>query len=131
RLTHAGREPSAQAGFVNTPVYRGSTVVFETLDALEDTTLPHRYGRQGTPLTRGFETLLNELEEAQTTVLTPSGLSAISLALLTVVSEGAEILVTDSVYQPTRAFCDTLLKRMGITTRYFDPRIGAGIADLI
>ena len=130
-LTHGGRAPEAQHGFVNTPAYRGSTVIFPTLDALDDHTLRYRYGRQGTPLTDGLEALITELEGAAGTMLTPSGVSAISLALLTCLSVGDELLVTDSVYEPTRNFADTVLKRMGITTRYFDPRIGAGISDIV
>jgi cystathionine beta-lyase len=63
--------------------------------------------------------------------MTPSGLSAISTALLSVLSSGDEVLVTDSVYEPTRAFCSDLLARMGIGTRYYDPRIGAGIGALL
>ena len=130
-LTHGGRVPETQYGFVNTPAYRGSTVVFPTLDALDDQTIRYRYGRQGTPLTDGLETLVTELEGAAGTVLTPSGVSAISLSLLTCLSVGDELLITDSVYEPTRSFADTVLKRMGITTRYFDPRIGAGIANIL
>lgn len=130
-LTHGGRDPGAQHGFVNTPVYRGSTVVFPKLNDLDDHTIRYRYGRQGTPLTDGLETLITELEGAAGTVLTPSGVSAISLSLLTCLSVGDELLVTDSVYEPTRVFAETVLKRMGITTRYFDARIGAGIADIL
>lgn len=130
-LTHGGRDPANQHGFVNTPVYRGSTVIFPTLEALDDATIRYRYGRQGTPLTDGFETLVTGLEGAAGTVLTPSGVSAISLALLTCLSVGDELLITDSVYEPTRILADTVLKRMGITTRYFDPRIGGGIVDVI
>lgn len=130
-LTHGGRDPAGQHGFVNTPVYRGSTVIFPNLAALDDSTIRYRYGRQGTPLTDGLETIVTELEGAAGTVLTPSGVSAISLALLTCLSVGDEVLVTDSVYEPTRIFADTVLKRMGITTRYFDPRIGSGIAGIV
>lgn len=130
-LTHGGRDPSAQHGFVNTPVYRGSTVIFETLADAEDARIRYRYGRQGTPLTDGFEAILTQLEGAAGTVLTPSGVSAISLSLLTCLSVGDEVLITDSVYEPTRIFADTVLKRMGVTVRYFDPRIGAGISSLL
>ncbi|HCO56080.1 MAG TPA: cystathionine beta-lyase [Pelagibacterium sp.] len=129
-LTHGGRDPNAQHGFVNTPVYRGSTVIFDTLAELDDARIRYRYGRQGTPLTDGLEAMITELEGAAGTVLTPSGVSAISLAFLTCLSVGDEVLITDSVYEPTRRFADSVLKRMGITTRYFDPRIGSGIADM-
>src|SRR5690606_33234457 len=111
-LTHGGRAPETQHGFVNTPAYRGSTVIFPTLDALDDHTIRYRYGRQGTPLTDGLEALVTGLEGAAGTMLTPSGVSAISLALLTCLSVGDELLVTDSVYEPTRNFADTVLKRM-------------------
>lgn len=130
-LTHGGRAPEAQHGFVNTPIYRGSTVIFDSLETLDDFTIRYRYGRQGTPLTDGLEALITKLEGAAGTVLAPSGVSAISLALLACLSAGDEVLITDSVYEPTRSFADTILKRMGITARYFDPRIGSGIADLL
>ncbi|UYQ70682.1 cystathionine beta-lyase [Pelagibacterium flavum] len=130
-LTHGGRDPNAQHGFVNTPIYRGSTVVFDTLAELDDSKIRYRYGRQGTPLTTGLETLVTELEGAAGTVLTPSGVSAISLAFLTCLSVGDEVLITDSVYEPTRRFADSVLKRLGISTRYFDPRIGGAIANLV
>lgn len=131
RLTHGGRRPEAQQGFVNTPIYRGSTVLFASLDALEDMGLRYRYGRQGTPLTTGLEDVISDLESAAGTRLTPSGLSAISTALLSVLSAGDELLVTDSAYEPTRIFCDGILARMGVTTRYVDPRIGGNIAGLV
>jgi cystathionine beta-lyase len=63
--------------------------------------------------------------------LTASGLSACTLALVTVAKPGGDLLVTDAVYGPTRRFCDTMLKRLGVRARYFDPRIGAAIADLL
>lgn len=130
-LTHGGRDPVLQSGFVNTPVYRGSTVVFENLAQLDDYSIRYRYGRQGTPLTTGLEEIVSQLEGAEGTYLTPSGVSAISLALLACVGTGDEVLITDSVYEPTRKLADSLLRRMGISTRYFDPRIGSGVTDLL
>ncbi|MBK8083000.1 MAG: cystathionine beta-lyase [Devosia sp.] len=130
-LTHSGRRTDEQFGFVNTPVYRGSTVLFGTLDDLEGSGAPYRYGRTGNPSTQAVETVITALEEAAGTVLAPSGLAAISTALLSVVSAGDDILLTDSVYEPTRLFCRETLGRMGVTTRFYDPRIGAGIADLV
>jgi cystathionine beta-lyase len=64
-------------------------------------------------------------------MLYPTGLSAVSTALLTLLSPGDELLMVDSVYGPTRRLCDGVLKRLGITTRYYDPLVGGGIADLI
>lgn len=129
-LTHGGRRPEDYHGFVNTPVFRGSTVLFETLDDLEDHSRPYRYGRTGNPTTRSVETLVSELEGAKGTVLAPSGLAAVSTALLSVLNAGDEILVTDSCYEPTRIYCTEGLKRFGISARFYDSRLGAGIADL-
>jgi cystathionine beta-lyase len=131
RLVHAGREPSRHHGFVNTPIYRGSTVLFPTLAALEANDQDFTYGRLGTPTVRALEESIAELEDGHQTWLTPSGLSAIVTALLAFVSAGDEILVADSVYRPNRRFCDNVLKRLGVRTIYYDPLIGAGIKSLI
>ena len=130
-LTHGGRDPASHFGFVNTPVFRGSTVLFPDLDTIENRAQPYFYGRAGNPSTASVEEVISELEGAAGTRLAPSGLSAIATAILSVVSAGDDILVSDSAYEPTRNFSNTVLKRMGVTTRYYDPRIGAGIADLI
>ena len=130
-LTHGGRDPASHFGFVNTPVFRGSTVLFPDLDAIQNQTLPYGYGRTGNPSTASVEDLISQLEGAAGTRLAPSGLSAIATAILSVVDAGDDILVTDSAYEPTRKFSNGVLARMGVTTRYYDPRIGAGIADLI
>ncbi len=131
RLAHAGREPARQHGFVNTPIYRGSTVLFPTMAALEANDQDFTYGRVGTPTVKALEMAIAELEGGHRTLLTPSGLSAIATALLAFVSAGDEILVADSVYRPNRRFCDNVLKRLGVTTIYYDPLIGAGIKNLI
>ncbi|HVY50413.1 MAG TPA: cystathionine beta-lyase [Devosia sp.] len=130
-LTHLGRHPQSDRGYVNTPVYRGSTIVFPTLDALESPEPRFDYGRTGNPSSAAVEEIVTGLERAQGTVLAPSGLSAISLALLTVLGAGDDLLVTDSAYQPTRRVSDGVLTRMGVTVRYYDPRIGAGIEKLL
>jgi len=130
-VTHAGRTPAQHFGFVNPPVYRGSTVLFPSVEALETLDQPYTYGTKGTPTTRALEAAWTEISGAADTVLTPSGLAAIDLALLTATRAGAHILVTDSVYQPTRAFCDGILKRFGVETEYYDPLIGGDIAARI
>jgi cystathionine beta-lyase len=130
-LTHAGRHPERDRGYVNTPVYRGSTILFSTLDDLESPEPRYDYGRTGNPSSSAVEDLVTELEGAAGTVLAPSGLSAISLALMSVLNAGDELLVSDSAYQPTRRVADGVLARMGIVVRYFDPRIGAGIEALL
>lgn len=131
RLSHAGRDPARFHGFVNTPIYRGSTVLYPTLDTLLADDQEYSYGRLGTPTVRALQEALAELEGGHATLLTPSGLSAIATAIQSFVSSGDHILVSDSVYRPTRRFCDTVLKRLGVTTTYYDPVIGGGITELL
>jgi cystathionine beta-lyase len=131
RLAHAGRDPARFDGFVNTPIYRGSTVLYPTLQCLEANDQDYSYGRLGTPTVDALQTALAELEGGHATLLTPSGLSAISATLLSFVSSGDDILVSDSVYRPTRRFCENVLKRLGVATTYYDPLIGGGIAGLL
>lgn len=130
-LTHSGRASEEHLGFVNVPVFRGSTILFKTLDELEDYKRTYRYGRNDNPTNLALAQLVTELEGGAGTVICPSGLSAISTALLSVVQAGDEVLITDSAYEPTRTFSSEGLARLGVTTRYYDPRIGAGIAGLI
>lgn len=131
RLAAAGRNPGEQFGFVNTPVYRGSTVLYPTYADLKARTGRFTYGTHGTPTIRSLETAWSELAGAEDTVLTPSGLAAITIALLCAVKAGDHILVTDSVYRPTRNFCNTVLKRLGVDTTYFDPMAAHAVAELI
>jgi cystathionine beta-lyase len=100
------------------------------MDALENRTQPYSYGRRKTPTIEALEHAIRELDGGAETVLCPSGLQACTLALLTVASAGDHILVTDSIYGPTRTFCDRTLARFGVTTTYFDPLIGPGIETL-
>lgn len=132
RLVTAGRDPQAYFGFVNPPVYHASTVLYPTAADQVDHRARYQYGRRGTPTSEALETALRELEgEACAGVaLLPSGLAAISTALMAVASSGDHILVPDSVYRPTRNFCNGLFKRMGVETTYYDPLIGDGIAKL-
>jgi len=134
-VTHAGRHPEDAHGVVNPPVYRASTVTFPTVEALEggyakrfDTVY---YGRYGTPTTFALEEACAAIEGGVRAIATSSGLGAIAGALLAHVSAGDHLLMVDSVYQPTRRFCDQEMKRFGVETTYYDPLIGAGIADLI
>ncbi len=131
RLAHAGRAPSRHHGFVNTPIYRGSTVLFPTLSSLEANAQDFTYGRLGTPTVKALEEAIAEIDGGARTLLTPSGLSAIAATLLAFLSAGDEVLVSDSVYRPTRRFCDHVLMRLGIKTTYYDPLIGAGINKLL
>lgn len=130
-LTHHGRVPDDQFGFVNTPVYRGSTILFKTLADIEAQEQRFLYGRAGNPTTDSVEAVVNELEGGFRTRLVPSGLAAITISLLACVKAGDDVLVTDSAYEPGRTFSDGFLARMGVTVRYYDPRIGAGISELM
>ena len=131
RLAAAGRRPSEQFGYVNTPIYRGSTVLYPTYADLVARKGRFTYGTHGTPTTEALEEAWNELAGAATTVLTPSGLAAITVALLCAVKAGDHVLVADTVYRPTRHFCNTVLKRLGVETTYFDPMRGADVAALV
>jgi cysteine-S-conjugate beta-lyase len=131
RLVHAGREPREQHGFVNTPIYRGSTVLYPTTDDLLHRRGRYSYGTKGTPTTESLETAWTEVAGAAGTVLAPSGLAAVTLALTSCLKAGDHLLVTDSVYRPTRHFCDGMLKRFGVETTYYDPLVGAGIETLM
>ena len=129
-LILAGREPFDQHGFVNTPIYRGSTVLSRTVADFSGKTGRYVYGRRGTPTTEALANAITALEGGAGTALTSSGLSAISTALMSVARVGDHVLVADSVYGPTRHFCDTILAGYGVKISYFDPLIGGAIADL-
>jgi len=133
RLVTGGRDPFSYYGFVNPPVYHASTVLYPTAEDYLAHRGRYQYGRRGTPTSEALEAALAELEgpDCAGVALLPSGLAAASVALLAVVEAGDHVLVTDSVYLPTRRFCDNVLKRYGVTTSYYDPLIGAGIAALI
>lgn len=135
KLVTEGRDPKKQLGAVNTPVYHASTIVFPTVQALRDAWEGKGdwllYGRRGTPTTFGLQQALAELEGGHKCLLAPSGLAAITTALLAYLEAGDHLLMVDSVYLPTRHFCDDMLKRLGVETTYYDPLAGAGIAGLM
>jgi cystathionine beta-lyase len=131
RLVHAGRDPFEQHGFVNTPIYRGSTVLYPTVDDIKNRRGRYVYGTKGTPTTEALEQAWTAISGAAGTVLAPSGLAAVALALMSCLKAGDHLLMTDSVYQPTRTFCEGMLKGFGVETTYYDPLIGAGIESLI
>ena len=131
-LVTAGRDTRAQKGFVNPPVVHGSTVLYPTADDLHAHRGEFQYGRHGTPTTKALQEALMALEGPQCAGvgIAPSGLSAITTTLLAVLKSGDHLLVCDNVYRPSRNFCNGLLARYGVETTYFDPLIGAGIAEL-
>ncbi len=130
-VVHGGRDPQTQHGFVNPPVYRGSTVLFPTVEELFARRQPYTYGRRSTPTVKALEEAIAALEGGKTTTLTASGYQAVTTAILAFVEAGDHILMVDTVYQPTRAFCDYMLKKIGVETEYYDPVIGGDIARLV
>jgi cystathionine beta-lyase len=131
RIVNSGRDPFAHHGFVNPPVYRGSTVLFKTVESFERRAQRYVYGRRGTPTSEALEEAIATLEGGARAWLAPSGAAAIATALLSFTKAGDHILVADNVYLPTRKICDGALRRFGVETTYYDPTIGAGVADLM
>jgi cystathionine beta-lyase len=135
KIVRTGRNPEFYGGVVNPPVYHASTVLFPNVEEFEKAQqrkgLQMRYGLIGTPTIYCLEQAIAELEGGYDTVLCSSGLAAICIALMALVKSGENILMVDSVYGPTRRFCDNWLPRYGVTTTYYDPQIGSEISDLI
>jgi cysteine-S-conjugate beta-lyase len=135
KLVEGGRRKEWRGRLVNPPVERASTILFDSASEL-DSSRPalgvYRYGLQGTATQWALAEALTELEPgAAGTALYSTGLAAITTALLTILSPGDELLIADSIYGPTRRFCDTILKRFGVSTRYYDPMVGSRIRDAI
>ncbi len=142
RLVHAGRRkewthgPGGKRGIVNPPIWRASTVLFDSLAELEASNAAPddglNYAARGTPSQWSLEEALTELDPgAAGTRLYPTGVAALATALLTVLKAGDHLLITDSAYDPTRFLADRLLAGLGIETSYYDPLIGSGIAALV
>jgi cystathionine beta-lyase len=135
RLVHAGRDPEQQSGAVNPPVYRASTIIYPTMAAYERR---HErrygafgYGLDGTPTTLALASALAELSGGARTLVTSSGLAAVTQTLAAFLRQGDHLLVADTVYGPTRAFCARVLARFGVEVTFYDPLIGSGIDGLI
>jgi cystathionine beta-lyase len=136
-LVHSGRPKPVEGGkTVNPGIFRASTVLFDDLASWQESE-QHRfeqnylqYGRLGTPTHFALTEALAALEGAHDGVVLPSGLAAVALSMLSQVAAGDHILVADTVYAPTRAFCRHTLARFGVETTFYDPLIGAGIAAL-
>ncbi|MEM7194762.1 MAG: cystathionine beta-lyase [Pseudomonadota bacterium] len=136
RSVHNARDPSIQNGMVNTPVYHASTIIHDTVNDLENAKLNINtkdaliYGRLGTPTTFAFENSVADLEGGYGALAVSSGLAAITTAIMAFVRSGDHILVANSVYYPTRHFCDYSLQRVGVDVTYYDPSIGDSISTL-
>lgn len=130
-LTHAGLDPHAYHGFVNPPVVRASTVLFEDTDALlERGSSRYPYGLTNTPTIEALTHALTALEgdAAAGTVLVPSGLTAIALGIMSAVRPGTTVLLPDNVYYPSRRFADGVLATFGAEAIYYDPLSADDIA---
>jgi cysteine-S-conjugate beta-lyase len=134
-LAHSGRDEARFEGMVNPPVYRASTILFPTVAAYEGSRGERftklRYGRLGTPTTFMLQEAMAELEGGYRAMVLPSGMAAIAAAITAFVAAGDHVLMVDTAYTPARNFCDGALKRAGVETSYYDPRVGSGIAALI
>ncbi|MGR5067320.1 cystathionine beta-lyase [Vibrio alfacsensis] len=136
KFVTAGRNKKWTNGVVNPPVQRASTVVFDTV-AEKNQAMINRanktlfYGRRGTHTHFAFQDAMVEIEGGAGCALYPCGTAAISNAILSFVETGDHILMVDTCYEPTRDFCDTIMKKMGVETTYFDPVIGEDIRELI
>ena len=115
---------------VNPPVVRASTVLFKTMQELrkhqkdikKGKDVPHwDYGRQGTQTTVQLQRLLRGLEEAYQVFLTPTGFSAVVLAIMSICRPGDEIVISDGVYRPTQKLTDDLLKEFNIKAIWYNP----------
>ncbi len=131
RLAHVGNDPREYHGFVNPPVVHASTVLYPDAATMMSRNQKYTYGTLGTPTTEALATAIDALEGSAGTVVVPSGLAAVTVPLLAFLSAGDHLLITDSVYHPTRNFADTMLKRFGVAVEYYHPLIGAGIAELM
>ncbi|WP_066552401.1 cystathionine beta-lyase [Croceicoccus bisphenolivorans] len=136
---HAGRDPAANFGVVNPPVYHCSTVIFESVEELLETRRDRAsgaydgftYGREGTATTRAFEDAVTMLEGGYRAVTTSCGLGAICASLTAFLSAGDHLLIVDSLYGPARAFCEDFLRKFGVEITYYRPTIGAEIESLL
>jgi cysteine-S-conjugate beta-lyase len=131
RLVALGRDREYSQGFVNIPAFRGSTVLYPDVATLKGRAQRFTYGTRGTPTTEVLCSAWSDLAGAAGTVVAPSGLAAVIVALMTALKAGDHLLMTDSVYEPSRTFADKALRRFGIETSYYDPTIGAGIEALM
>lgn len=145
KLIHSGRNPRKHKGAVNPPISQTSTIIFPTLEDYQDAVKGKQiyddignnrevdiaYGISGTTTTFALQEALIDLEGGDYCWILPSGLAAITTALLSFVEAGDHILLADTVYGPTRRFCNKSLKKLGIEIEYYDPLIGGDIKKLI
>jgi cystathionine beta-lyase len=128
---------TAPKGFDAFPpaIHHASTVLFENVAAMRSGQWKEKnaytYGLHGTPTTFTLEARLAEIEGGHHCLLAPSGLAAIAMVDFALLKSGDDVLLPDNVYNPNRELGRWLSNDFGITARYYDPLIGAGIADLL
>jgi len=136
KIINAGRKSKWTRGVVNPPVERASTVVFDSVKQMQHATANRAnqvlfYGRRGTSTSFAFQDAMLDIEGGEGCALYPSGTAAITNAILSFVKTGDHILMVDTAYEPTRDFCDKMLKNIGVEVTYYDPLVGKGIERLI
>ncbi|WP_313487316.1 cystathionine beta-lyase [Pseudescherichia sp.] len=135
-LVNAGRSKKYTQGSVNSVIQRASSLVFDTVEAKKQATRGRAkgelfYGRRGTLTHFSLQEAMCELEGGAGCALFPCGAAAVANTLLAFVEQGDHVLVTNTAYEPTQDFCSKILAKLGVTTGWFDPLIGADIANLI
>ncbi|WP_312455290.1 cystathionine beta-lyase [Pseudescherichia sp.] len=135
-LVNAGRSKKYTQGSVNSVIQRASSLVFETVEAKKQATRGRAkgelfYGRRGTLTHFSLQEAMCELEGGAGCALFPCGAAAVANTILAFVEQGDHVLVTNTAYEPTQDFCSKILAKLGVTTGWFDPLIGADIAHLI
>lgn len=130
RLVHEIYDPHQHYGFLNPPVFHGSTVLFPDAETMATEKQTYTYGTHGTPTTDALCHAIDRLEGSARTVLVPSGLAAVTVTLFGVLQAGDHLLIVDTVYGPTRRFADNMLKNLGIEVEYYSPDAGADIKTL-
>jgi len=124
KVLNLGRTPDRFDGLVNTPVYRGSTIIVNSFKEWEnhkknDGEYSH-YGRFGTATAKSFENAINSLEGGAGCIVFPSGLSACTHTLMAFVKAGDHVLIADNIYGPTRSFANNMLPKFGVQVEYFN-----------
>ncbi|MCT8608396.1 cystathionine beta-lyase [Glaesserella parasuis] len=136
QLVHVGRKKRYTQGSVNSVIQRASSLVFDSVaDKKEATKNRYKgalfYGRRGTLTHFALQDAMCELENGAGCYLYPCGTAAVSNAILSFVQQGDHVLMTGAAYEPTQDFCHIVLKKMGVSTTFYDPLIAEGIATLI
>lgn len=145
KLIHKGRRSTKHFGTVNPPIYASSTLVFPSLELYEKaeqgeiiyeplfkaSVTDTAYGIAGNQTTFALQEVIRDLEQGSLCLITPTGLSAITLVLQSFLKSGDHLLMVDTVYGPSRRFCNKVLKDFGVETTYYDPEIGGDIEKLL